>query len=360
MCPAFVPGIELARLYYAEQVAPLLAQAFPAIAYSAALIGPGSEVLGFDTSRSTDHDWGPRLQVFLADPAPAADITALLAARLPDAFRGYPTAFPRSGSGPPTAAHHVEVTGLGDWLSGALGFDPRAGVGLADWLATPTQILAEVTGGAVFHDGLAGLPGGGIGAVRDALTWYPPDIWRYVLAGQWQRIDQEEPFPGRCAEAGDELGSALVAARLVRDVVRLVLLMQRRYPPYSKWLGTALARTPAGAAMLPLLTGVLSAGSWRDREGYLAAGYEAAASMHNDLAMTAPVDPATMPTFFDRPYRVLGAGRFARALRDAIGDERIRALPPIGAVDQFVDSTDAIGDRRLLRAATAALLAAPA
>jgi hypothetical protein len=355
MRPAFVPGIELARLYHSELVGPLLAENFPGLAYSAALIGPGSEVLGFDTPRSTDHDWGPRLQVFVADEGPAAAIRALLADRLPERFRGYRTVFPRSGAGPDTAAHWVEARALSDWLSRALGFDPRAGVGLADWLATPTQILAEVTGGAVFHDGLAALPAGGLGAARTALQWYPPDVWRYVLACQWQRIDQEEPFPGRCAEAGDDLGSALVAARLVRDLVRLVLLMQRRYPPYSKWLGTALARTRAAAGILPLLTGVLAAASWQDREQALAAACEAAARMHNDLELTAPVDPATRPAYFDRPCRVLGAGRFARALRDSIRDERIRALPPAGAIDQFVDSTDAIGDRRLLRAATAAM-----
>jgi hypothetical protein len=356
MRPAFVPGIELARLYHFEVVGPLLAGCFPGLAYSAALVGPGSEVLGFDTPRSTDHDWGPRLQVFLADQGPADEIREVLADRLPERFHGYRTVFPRSGARADTAAHWVEALALGDWLARVLGFDPRAGVGLADWLATPTQTLAEVTGGAVFHDGLAALPAGGIGAVRAALEWYPTDVWRYVLACQWQRIDQEEPFPGRCAEAGDELGSALVASRLVRDLVRLVLLMQRRYPPYSKWLGTALARTPAAAGLLPLLTGAASAGSWRDREQSLAAACEAAASMHNALGLTAPVDPATKPTFFDRPYRVLGAGRFARALRDSIGDDRIRALPAAGAIDQFVDNTDAIGDRKLLRAATAAVL----
>jgi Domain of unknown function (DUF4037) len=355
MRPPFVPGIELARLYHCELVGPLLARYFPGLAYSAALVGPGSEVLGFDAPRSTDHDWGPRLQVFLADEGPAAQIMALLADRLPARFRGYPTVFPRSGANTGTAAHWVEARALSDWLARALGFDPRAGVRLADWLATPTQILAEVTGGAVFHDGLAALPAGGLGAVRTAVEWYPPDVWRYVLACQWQRIDQEEPFPGRCAEAGDDLGSALVASRLTRDLVRLVLLMQRRYPPYSKWLGTALARIPAAAGIMPPLTGVLAAASWREREQSLAAACEAAARMHNDLELTAPVDPATRPTYFDRPYRVLGAARFARALRDSIRDERIRALPPAGAVDQFVDSTDAIGDRRLLRAASAAM-----
>jgi Domain of unknown function (DUF4037) len=357
---AFIPGLELSRLFYAEQVRPLLDAAFPGLAHSAGLIGWGSDVLGFDTPRSTDHDWGPRLQVFLADPAPAAEISSMLTARLPERFRGYPTVFPASGADPATATHWVEVAGLPGWLAGTLGFDPRAGVRLADWLATPTQVLAEVTGGDVFHDGLAEAAGSGLAAARAALAWYPRDVWRHILACQWQRIDQEEPFPGRCAEAGDELGSALVAARLVRDVVRLVLLMQRRYPPYSKWLGTAFARTPAAAGLLPQLTAALSATSWPDRERGLCAAYEAAARLHNDLGITELVDPAVRPTFWDRPFRVLGAARFAAALRAAITDPRVRELPLTGAVDQFTDSTDATRDKRLLRAAIATQIGADA
>jgi len=36
-------------------------------------------------------------------------------------------------------------------------------------------------------------------------------------------------------------------------------------------------------------------------------------------------------------------------LREAITDPQIRRLPSAGAVDQFVDSTDAVGDLRFLR-----------
>jgi hypothetical protein len=353
---AFLPGLELSRLFYAEEVRPLLDTAFPGLPHSAGLVGAGSDVLGFDTPRSTDHDWGPRLQVFLADPGPAAEISSVLAARLPGRFRGYPTVFAASGADPAAATHWVAVTGLRDWLAGALGFDPRAGVGLADWLATPAQALAEVTGGDVFHDGLATTAGSGLGAARAALAWYPRDVWLHVLACQWQRIDQEEPFPGRCAEVGDELGSALIAARLVRDVVRLVLLMQRRYPPYSKWLGTAFARTPAAAGLLPQLTAALAAASWPDRQDALCAAYETAARLHNDLGVTDYVDPAVRPTYWDRPFRVLGAARFTGALRAAIADPVVRELPLTGAVDQFTDSTDATADKRLLRAAIATQL----
>ena len=39
-------------------------------------------------------------------------------------------------------------------------------------------------------------------------------------------------------EFGDELGSQVVAARLVREIMKLAFLMEKKYAPYSKWLGT--------------------------------------------------------------------------------------------------------------------------
>ena len=362
-----MPGLDLSRLYYTEVVRPLLDTEFPGLAHSAALIGWGSEVLGFDSPRSTDHNWGPRLQIFLADDAAdqAARVSDTLADRLPAKFRDYPTAFPVADAESLPTAHWVTVAGLRTWLTGALGFDPTAEISLPDWLSMPTQVLAEITGGAVFHDGLTpgtsssrpGADGGGaLTAVRTALAWYPRDIWLYVMACQWQRIGEEEAFPGRCAEAGDDLGSALITARLVRDLVRLVLLMQRRYPPYSKWLGSAFARTAAAAELTPLLTAAMTTATWPDRERHLSAAYEAAGRLHNAIAVTPPLDPAVRPTYYDRPYRVMDAGRFVRALRAQISDERVRALPLIGAVDQFIDNTHAIGNGAVLRSAVTAEL----
>jgi len=347
----FIPGLELARSFYAEIVAPLLAAEFPDLRYSAALIGWGSEVLGFDSARSTDHNWGPRLQIFLADQPQdqSAVLGELLAARMPAAFRGYPTVFPASESADPPS-HWVTVTGLRCWLTGELGFDPTAGIGLLDWLSVPTQTLAGVTAGAVFHDGLDDLT-----AVRTALAWYPRDVWLYVLACQWQRISQEEAFPGRCAEAGDDLGSAVVTARLVRDVMRLVLLMERRYPPYSKWLGTAFGHTAAAAELRPLLTAALAAATWPERQRNMSAAYEAAGRLHNKTGLTPPLDAAIRPSYYQRPYQVPDSGRFVRALQDQISDDALHALPLTGAVDQFIDSTDALGSSTLRHAVAAEL-----
>jgi hypothetical protein len=49
--------------------------------------------------------------------------------------------------------------------------------------------------------------------------------------------------------------------------------------------------------------------------------------------------------FHDRPFRVLDAYRFTDALVSTIIDPAVRALPPVGAIDQYVDNTD-LTDRK--------------
>ncbi|WP_410642543.1 DUF4037 domain-containing protein [Amycolatopsis sp. lyj-346] len=364
MATSFIPGLELSRRLYEEAVHPLIRARFGDLPHAAARIGTGSEVLGFDTARSADHEWGPRLQLFLSRHDAgrhAQDIVSALSDELPKTFHGFPTNFAPTENehvrrmevtaGP--VFHRVDVASLDGWLTDHLGFDPRDVVTPFDWLATPTQTLAEFTGGAVFHDRT-----GELTAARSRLAWYPEPVWRYVLACQWQRIAQEEAFAGRCGEVGDELGSAVVSARLVRDLMRLSLLLHRRYPPYGKWLGSAFARLPFAATVTPALTGALAATTWRDREAHLATAYSAVAGLHNRLGLTEPLDPGTRP-YHDRPFQVLRAERFSQALLAGISDPRLRGLPPTGAIDQFADNTDLLGDRAATRAVTAATCCRP-
>jgi len=338
-------------------VRPLLDETCPGLDYAAALLGAGSEVLGFDTPRSTDHDWGPRLQILTASEAGAdseadadsevgAELYGVLERRLPESFRGYPVFFPASTEYPDGVPRHwVEVATLHSFLKQMAGFDVTQAVSVSQWLATPTQRLAELTGGAVFHDGP-----GELTLARARLAWYPDQVWRYVLACQWQRIAQEEAFPGRCGEAGDELGAAVVAGRLARDLMRLCLLMDRRYPPYSKWLGSAFAQLPVARAIGPALSAALAATDARAREQGLVRAWELAAARHNELGLTDPLSPRSRP-YYDRPFQVLDAGRFASALLATVTEPDLRRRLPVGAVDQFVDSTDALGRESVCRGA---------
>lgn len=351
--PRFRPGVELSRILYEECVAPQVA----GTPHAAARVGAGSEVLGLDTERSTDHDWGPQLQLFLPEDLDHGALERLrgkIAAALPRRLRGWPTRYVPAPGDPgvwqltdaPEGRHRVDAVHFGEWFSGWLGFDPRTGVSTADWLAVPTQRLAGMVGGAVFHDGT-----GELLHVREALAWYPTDVWRYVLACQWRRIAQEEAFVGRCAEVGDDLGERVVTARLVRDLMRLCLLLGRRYPPYSKWLGSAFARLPEVAEVAPVLRrSLVSVDPQRD----LAEACRLVAQWQNrtGLAETLSIEPRP---FHSRPYPVLDAGRFAEALLAGIKDPELVGRPPVGTADQFLDSTDTLEDVALTREVSAAV-----
>lgn len=102
----------------------------------------------------------------------------------------------------------------------------------------------------------------------------------------------------------------------------------------------------------------LTARSWRDREAALAAAYEQVGKAQNRLELAAPVDPNTRP-YHDRPFRVLHAERFAAGLRSSIADTAVRELPLVGAVDQWVDNSAALGRRAQLRNALRSIIDEP-
>lgn len=350
--PDFIPGLVLGEQLYREVVRPILDAQFPDLPHSAALLGSGSEVLGFDTEMSTDHQWGPRVMLFLDEDTHARlrePVGLALSSALPQVFRGYPTA----GSSPAPAAgsgeHGVELLTARGFFESYLGFDLHEELEPVDWLTFPEQKLLAIGAGAVFHDGI------GLQAIRDRFQAYPRDVWLYLLAAGWIQIGQEEHLMGRAGLVGDEIGSALIGARLVRSLMRLGFLMERQYAPYPKWLGTAFSRLACAAALSPRLRAVLTATAWPERERALASAYQEVAALHNALGVTAPL-PVTVSRFHDRPFQVIHGRAFADAIRQRIADPTVRRIAAgrlIGGVDQWSDSTDLLCDparRRALRA----------
>jgi hypothetical protein len=353
----FMPGLELSEMLFREAVAPLIAGEAPDLPYAAGLLGPGSDVLGYDTARSMDHDWGPRLVLFLEHDDLQEwrpRLNSVLSERLPRSIAGHPTGFAEfeeepgtmhmaEGDGP--INHRVTITSAGEWLIERLGIASTRGMTAATWLTLPEQALLEVTAGRVFRDDT-----GEITTVREDLAWYPEDVWRYRMAAQWQRIDQLEPFVGRCGELDDDLGSQLVAMTLVKDVMKLAFLMERRYAPYAKWLGTAFETLELAGKLGPHLDIARYSRTWQQREAGVVAAVETLARHHNAMGLTGWVDPEPR-LFFDRPFRVMFGGRFAAALLEMIQDPEVRALPRhVGGIDQYIDSTDAMNAKGLHRA----------
>ena len=353
----FVPGLELNERFYHQIVREIIASQFPTLDYSAALIGPGSDVLGFDTPRSRDHDWGLRLQLFLSGPdyqAVGAELDRCLRRSLPKEFMGYPVGWSEPDladggtrqmefNGGDEVNHNIRITTIEAYVQSHLGIKPEEDIDIAHWLSWPEQKLLEFTSGKVFHDGV-----GQLVSLRERLAYYPQDVWLYRMAAQWMRLSQEEPFMGRCGELNDELGSRLIASRLIWDMMRLCFLMERRYAPYSKWLGTAFSTLECGPRLTKNFLKILEAHSWQEREEYLIASYQSLVDMFNELGITPRIE-ADIKCFFDRPYRVLYAHRFSEALLEQISDQRLQGKGFIGAVDRFVDATDVTTDILLCR-----------
>ena len=296
------PGLELCRRFYGEVVRPLMT-----VPHSAALLGRGSEVLGFDDEMSTDHNCEARALLF---------VEAGVACRpeVPNRFAGRPAL--------------VEVHTIRSYFEQQLGFDPAQDLAVRDWFTFPEHKLRMFTAGAVFHDDL------GVQSVRDRLAYYPDDVWRYLMIATWWRVHPEMNLVGRSGYVGDELGSALIGAQLVQDLMRLCFLMERVYAPYSKWFGTAFSRLSCGPSMEPVLRDVLRAETWQEREQALMAVYRLVGELHNRLEITAPLELG-IERMCGRPFKVVW-GDFPGALAAEIQDPEVRRIAvrwPVGGID---------------------------
>ena len=283
---------------------------------------------------SRDHDWGCRLTLLVDEDArdQVPRISRLLEERLPDRFGGFPVRFPVTWDS--SVAHRVEVATVADFTASRLGVDPTGGLSVLDWLSMTGQSVLEVTAGPVFTDRTRTLA-----SVRSLLTWYPPDVERYVLAAGWQRLCQLLPMVGRTAEEGDELGSRLLSSGLAQDLVWLAFALSRRWMPYAKWRGTVFRSLPAAARLGSLLDDAAAPG-WRERENALADACEVLLDIQRERGLPAPKS-AVIP-FFDRPYRTVD-GAVPYELLAGVLDPDVARLPPIvGSIEQWVDCVDVL------------------
>jgi hypothetical protein len=217
--------------------------------------------------------------------------------------------------------HGITINTVSAFFIEYLGFNPTQDLRIIDWLVLPQQMLQSIANGRVFHDGLKKLE-----SIVSKLEYYPRDLWLYLLANQWRRIAQEEPFMGRSGQVGDELGSRIIATRLIRDIMMLVFLMERQYAPYIKWFGTAFSKLKSAKTLTPLFIQIMDASTWQDRQNPLTKAYEYIAKMHNDMEITDSLT-TKVSQFYNRPFMIIHAESFADALHAKIDDDEVKQLP---------------------------------
>ena len=258
-------GIELARAYYRDHLAPLLLGELSDIApyLAVGLFGAGSECLGYDDDLSQDHDFGPALCLLLPgeDKVSRRDAFRLerAYARLPQEYAGYrrPALSPVGG-----ARHGVFRTA--DFFARYTGTPD--GCLLPDgWLALPEQALLEATSGAVFYD-----PYGEVSAIRRRLAYLPEDVRLLRLAGHILLMGQagEYNYP-RALARGDTAAAQMAAIAFAESAISAVFLLNFTYRPYYKWCFRALRGLDRLAQLADPLAELISSGNGtgeRDRK----------------------------------------------------------------------------------------------
>jgi hypothetical protein len=295
---------------------------------------------------SRDHDWGLRLQLFVPD-ADRPRVLSMLEQEAPTRFRGLPVRFGFSAD--PVERLRVDVTSVSAFAQQQLGFDPRGDSALlVDWLSLTGQSALEVVSGAVFED-----QAGELTRLREALAWYPDELWWYVVACDWQRIDQELPLMGRAGDRGDELGSRTIAARLVDIAVHLGFMLSRSWPPYPKWRGTMFGQLSGCSAIAADLGRVLDARHWHDRQRVLSEVLTGLLRLQEEAGL--PVPSSAVEPFWGRPYIHLSRS-LVPAVLETISCPEVRALPVgVGSVEQHIDNVDVLVKPSLRRSLAASV-----
>lgn len=237
-------GLELSRLYFMEEVFPAFSSRVPGDMASLCfgLAGPGSECLGFDDEISRDHDWGPRVCIWVPEDLYRNRGAALQCVydSLSGSFRDYPAVRHLESNGNPTSVTKIQRDGIisiSRFLRSYLGTDriPRSD---DEWMALPEEGLSLCISGAVFRDGP-----GEFSAIRQSLGAYYPDRVRLKKAARLclsaGRLGQYDL--GRALMRRDRAAAECTRAAFARDIAALGHLTRRKFRPYDKWLFRSLA-----------------------------------------------------------------------------------------------------------------------
>jgi hypothetical protein len=244
-------GLAIARDFFDSCGHPFLKSHFPEVAgrIAAGRI-PGSDVLGGDDEASRDHDWGPQFDLFLSADDFASHgerLSQAMNSAAPNPWKGYRLA----GGGDKS----VRVESVPGWFGKHLQLK-RVPAAADEWPPLPFEsTLYFVRHGQIWVDST-----GELTKWRTALHEYPEDRLYERLAEECFRIWQhgEYNFVQRMARRRDPLAISICLGEFMTGVMRIVLLMNRDFTPYWKWLPFEFRKRTEAQPYIPLLEELVS------------------------------------------------------------------------------------------------------
>lgn len=217
-------GMELSKKYFNDIAYPLIKEKFPKLrgrlAYG--LVGEGSECYGLDDDLSKDHDFYPRLMIWMEDSdfnKYGRDIKEFLSKESRDF--DYEKAHLNFRTGP---------ISIGDFYQRYTSFK-KFPIADLDYFKIPETFLSTATNGEVFLDEL-----GEFSKIRSYLkSHYPEDVYLKKLAKALSLMGQagQYNYP-RSIQRSDISASFLAKAKFVENTYHALFLLSRNYMPYYK------------------------------------------------------------------------------------------------------------------------------
>lgn len=217
------PGLKNAQAF-AEKVKSELAIHFPQIYSQAclALVGVGSECLGYDDAQSRDHDYKTRCQLFL--PRESVNI--------------YKTALHKYFQN--TSQGELIICDISEFYKYYTFFEegPKS---IAEFRKVPTDCLRTATNGMVFYDAH-----GLFTQIRQRLlNYYPESLRRKRIVYCLNKLAQSGQYNyPRILQRGDYVGSELACTEFITYFIRLIHLLNYRYMPFYKWAAKSAYELP--------------------------------------------------------------------------------------------------------------------
>jgi len=226
-------GIKLSESFFNEIVYPYLNNNYIFLLkyISVALLGEGSEVLGYDDNISKDHNYSARLILFIEDSKYTKfgnELEQNIIKNCPDSFmdieilkKGY--------------CKSISVVPLKSFFLDYLNIKNNS-IKKTDWIKLDEQKLVEITAGKIFFDS-----GNQLKKIREFYSFYPDEIKWFLVYQGFQRLSESDGII-RAVKRKDHISSNLYIGSFIYFAIKIFHTINDEYCPYTKWMGENLKK----------------------------------------------------------------------------------------------------------------------
>ena len=335
--------MDLCRRYFFECVQPIINEKYSSVKdyYSCALIGWGSDVLQNDDEYSRDHEWGPRLLIFVDDEHRyiIQELTDILNKYIPFDFLGFNTRFvcDEIGIRIPSSTNKgvtlIDFFTYDEYIENFIGvLAPKSE---SDWLWILENRLFEITRGEIFYDANDILKT----KLQVYKNYYPLNVWKYRMAYCWLNIGWNVDVIGLLYARNNIISAKIAVYKTLIPLIKLISLYNKKYSTcYIKHIEKEFYKLPHISNETGfLLEECFKTDDMLKIKNNLETIIEKIMIYHNSLSELPNI--YVEKPLYRRGFWDIDCEKIADTIYDSIQGE-LKNIPLHGAADQFITNED--------------------